>query len=129
MIRAMSLLTTLELSDSDKLETLRRLDQFRKWRALDDQRFCLCCGNLLTGRDIKVVGGTRGSGPLRVICPTDRCNAIPMDWALPTDEVLSKVSTRRNEPRAAPLRRDSGNRRLEVRSPLGWVARHFRRSA
>src|ERR1700730_15516540 len=92
----MSMLPVIEWSDGDKLDTLRRLDQFRKWSSLDDKRYCLCCGNLITGWEILVVGGTRGTGPLRVICPTDLCNSIPMDWALPTDEVLSQISMRRN---------------------------------
>lgn len=125
----MSLLPVIELSDSDKLDTLRRLDQFRKWQGLDDQRYCLCCGNLLTGRDIQVVGGTRGAGPLRAVCPTERCNAIPMDWALPTDEVLSKESTRMGNaftPVSVPR---ASSRRGSGPSPLRWLARRFKRSA
>lgn len=128
MLRAMTLLPVIELSDSDKLDTLRRLDQFRKWRALEDKRYCLCCGALLTGRDLRVIGGTRGTGPLRVICPTERCNSIPMDWALPTDEVLSKVSMRRNEALAGNSRPRSDDGRNSVRTPLRWLTQHFRRS-
>jgi hypothetical protein len=86
------LLAPVELLDSDKLHILRRLDQFRTWQTLDDKRYCLSCGKLITGREILVVGGTRGSGPLRVICPTKGCHSIPMDWVLPTDEVLAKQS-------------------------------------
>ena len=70
---------------------LRRLDQFRRWHSLDEKRYCLVCGNLITGRQIQVAGGTRGNGPLRLSCPTELCNSIPMDWVLPTDEVLAKV--------------------------------------
>jgi hypothetical protein len=79
------------LSDGEKLEVLRRLDQFRQWPSLDEKRYCLVCGNLITGRQIQVSGGTRGNGPLRLSCPTERCNSIPMDWVLTTNEILAKV--------------------------------------
>jgi len=80
------------LSDADKLEVLQRLDQFRKWRSLDDKRYCLVCCAIITGREIQLIGGTGGTGPLRAICPTNGCHSIPMDWVLPTDEVLAKMS-------------------------------------
>ena len=79
------------MSDADKLNVLCRLDQFRQWRSLDEKRFCLVCGQIITGRQIQVDGGTRSNGPLRLSCPTDGCNSIPMDWVLPTDEILAKV--------------------------------------
>ena len=87
----MTLSSPVNLSDADKLEMLRRLDQFRQWRSLDEKRFCLVCGKIITGRQIQVDGGTRGNGPLRLSCPTERCNSIPMDWVLPTDEILARV--------------------------------------
>ncbi len=87
----MTLSPPVTLSDADKLDALRRLDQFRQWRSLDEKRFCLVCGKIITGRQIQVEGGTRGNGSLRLSCPTERCNSIPMDWVLPTDEILAKV--------------------------------------
>ena len=81
------------LSDADKLDVLRRLDQFRKWRSLDDKRFCLVCGKIINGWQIQVAGGTRGNGPIQLSCPTERCNSIPMDWVLPTDELLALAET------------------------------------
>jgi len=86
----MSLLDTILLTDADKLDALQRLDEFRRWNSLDNKRYCLCCGKIITGYEIQVSGGTRGTGPLRIICPTIGCHSIPMDWALPTDEALSK---------------------------------------
>jgi hypothetical protein len=83
--------TATKLSDKEKLEIVRRLDQFRQWRSLEDKRYCLVCGTLISGRQIRVDGGTRGNGSLRLSCPTERCNSIPMDWVLPTDEFLAKV--------------------------------------
>ena len=87
------------LSDQEKLEALRRLDQFRQWHSLDEKRYCLVCGNLITGRQIQVAGRTRGNGPLRLSCPTERCNSIPMDWVLLTNEILAKVEKLAEEER------------------------------
>ena len=97
----MTLSPPVTLSDADKLDALRRLDQFRQWHSLDEKRYCLVCGKLITGRQIQVAGGTRGNGPLRLNCPTEQCNSIPMDWVLPTDEVLAKVERLAEEERKA----------------------------
>ena len=91
--RAVPLLTETRLSDDQKLEALRRLDQFRQWRSLEEKRYCLVCGKVIMGRQIQVAGGTRGNGPLRLNCPTEGCNSIPMDWVLPTNEILAKMET------------------------------------
>jgi len=93
----------IRLSDGDKLEALQRLDQFRPWRSLDEKRYCLVCGKIVTGRQIEVAGGTRGNGPLRLSCPTERCNSIPMDWVLPTDEILGNMGLMTDEERSARL--------------------------
>jgi len=98
---AVALITAIRLSDNEKLEVLRRLDQFRQWRSLDDRRYCLVCGTIITGRQIQVAGGIRGNGPLRLSCPTKGCNSIPMDWVLPTDEILAKVERMAAEERKA----------------------------
>lgn len=97
----MALSSPITLSEVDKLDVLRRLDQFRQWRSLDEKRFCLVCGKIITGRQIQVAGGTRGNGPLRLSCPTEGCNSIPMDWVLPTDEILAKVERMVAEEREA----------------------------
>src|SRR5262249_45967175 len=64
---------------------------------------CLVCGNLISGRQIQIAGGTRGHGALRLSCPTEKCNSIPMDWVLPTDEVLAKVEKMVPEERTASV--------------------------
>ena len=97
----MALTTAIRLSDQEKLEALRRLDQFRQWHSLDEKRYCLVCGNLITGRQIQVADGTHGNGPLQLNCPTEQCNSIPMDWVLPTDEVLAKMERLAEEERKA----------------------------
>lgn len=97
----MALTEATRLSDDEKLEVLRRLDQFRHWHSLDDDRYCLVCGKLIKGRQIQVAGGSRGNGALRLSCPTERCNSIPMDWVLTTNEILAKVEKLAEEERKA----------------------------
>jgi hypothetical protein len=101
MSGAVTLCIATKLSDEEKLEVLRRLDQFRKWYSIEEKRYCLVCCKLISGRQIQVTGGTRGNGPLRLSCPTEPCNSIPMDWVLPTDEVLAKVENMAAEERKA----------------------------
>ena len=97
----MALSTATRLSDEEKLEALRRLDQFRQWHSLEEKRYCLVCGNLISGRQIQVADRTRGNRPLRLSCPTEGCNSIPMDWVLPTDEILARVEKPVEEERKA----------------------------
>ena len=98
---AVALTTAVRLSDKEQLEALRRLDQFRAWHSLDEKRYCLVCGKMITGRQIQIAGGTRGNGPLQLSCPTERCNSIPMDWVLLTNEILAKVEKLAEEERIA----------------------------
>jgi len=102
MSGAVALCVTVELSDDEKLEVLGRLDQFRQWHSLDEKRYCLVCGNLISGRQIQVADGTRGNRPLRLSCPTERCNSIPMDWVLPTNEILAKMERLKEEQGPGP---------------------------
>jgi hypothetical protein len=41
MFWPMALVSSIKLSDEEKLAILRRLDQFRQWRSLDEKRYCL----------------------------------------------------------------------------------------
>jgi len=91
----MALLPPSNLPEGEKLELFRRLDQFRRWQSMDDKRHCMVCGKVINGHDILAMGGMRGGGPLRVICPSLGCNSIPMDWALPTSEALARVEVPR----------------------------------
>ena len=97
----MTLSTATILSDEENLEALRRLDQFRQWHSLEEKRYCLVCGNLISGRQIQVADRAPGNGPLRLSCPTEGCNSIPMDWVLPTDEILARVEKLVEEERKA----------------------------
>jgi hypothetical protein len=118
---------SIQLSDADKLDALRKLDQFRQWQSLDEKRYCLVCDKIITGRQIQVAGGTRGNGPLRLSCPTLRCHSIPMDWVLPTDEILAKAEMMAaGEARASNLA-DRGGARDGIASRLRKFAVHFKR--
>ncbi|MGH8102388.1 MAG: hypothetical protein ACREIW_13890 [Chthoniobacterales bacterium] len=128
----MSLIPQVNLPDEDKLETLRELDQFRHWRSLDDQRYCLVCGRLITGRQIKVIGESDGSGRLRLSCPTEGCNSIPMDWMLPTDEVLASAKEQTvpiEEPNIAVSDSADQATRERLASHLRKFAFHFKRAS
>ena len=98
----MALVSPIKLSDEEKLDVSQRLDRFRHWHFLDEKRHCLVCGKIITGREIQVIGGTRGNGLLRIICPTEHCNAMPMEWVRPTDEVLIKIAMVGRAPQAWP---------------------------
>ena len=125
----MALSPPAPLADADKLNALRRLDQFREWRSLDDRRFCLVCSRLITGRQIQVAGGTRGNGPLRLSCPTERCNSIPMDWALPTDEILAAAETiTPNERNVAPASAADSGVEPGATSQLRKFATHLKQA-
>ena len=88
----MTLDSLVELSDEKKLRILQRLDQFREWHSLDERRYCLVCGEMISGREIHVIKGTTKKEPYGVSCPTENCNAIPMEWVQPTDDVLIKIA-------------------------------------
>ncbi|MEY2439132.1 MAG: hypothetical protein QOI34_517 [Verrucomicrobiota bacterium] len=85
----------MRLSPEDKLDALRRLDSFRHWTSLDDERQCLCCGKIINGRQIEVSGGSRGRGPLQLHCPTEHCDALPIDWILPDKAIRTTSNTAR----------------------------------
>jgi hypothetical protein len=128
----MTLSSPIKLSDQEKLDVLCRLDQFRHWGSLEEKRYCLVCGKIITGRQIEVAGGTRGNGALRLSCPTERCNSIPMDWVLPTDEIIAKFEMMAaKEHKAAELRpvaRANGMRESPKTEPNG-IASRFRKFA
>jgi hypothetical protein len=123
----MALLDPIKFSEREKLDVLQRLDHYRKWRSLEEKRYCLVCGKIIAGHDLQVIGGTRGTGPLRVICSTRGCHSIPMDWVLPTDEVLAKMSMSENERRIErPRPLDTRHKKFAAR--LGRFATQFRRA-
>jgi hypothetical protein len=126
ILKSMPLLAPIELSDAEKLEILQRLDRYRKWHSLDDKRYCLACGQIIDGHGILVVGGTRGTGPLRLICPSRACHSIPMDWVIPNDKVLARMSML-EESEMAPAKAVGSHETLTAR--LRKFATRFRPAA
>jgi hypothetical protein len=84
--------SSIKLSDAEKLHVLRKLDEFWEWHFLDEKRYCLVCGEIITGREIKMIGDRCGGLPPRLICPTEHCDSVPMEWVPPTEEVLIKIA-------------------------------------
>jgi hypothetical protein len=115
----------LNLKSPEKLETLRRLDRFRHWHSLEEKRYCLCCDKIIRGEEIRVVGEGDEPESRRLMCPTAGCSSIPMDWALPPNETVARVTHYVGEPvaaaalgpkrAAAPARMDGSWRRLAKR--------------
>lgn len=62
----------------EKLAVLRESDTHRKWSSLDDERLCIVCGRLITGRMIDIWQATDGA--YRLHCPTSDCASAPRDW-------------------------------------------------
>jgi hypothetical protein len=75
----MALISSIKLSNEEKLATLQRLDQFRHWHSLDEKRYCLDCGEIVTGREIQVIMDARKNRSLRIICPTKYCDAMRIE--------------------------------------------------
>jgi hypothetical protein len=123
----MALLDPIQFSGREKLEVLQRLDRYREWRSLEEKRYCLVCGKIIAGHDIQVIGGTRGAGPQRLICSTRGCYSIPMDWVLPTDEVLAKMSMSENKS-GIERPRPQDTRQENFAARLGKFATRFRRA-
>jgi hypothetical protein len=92
MFPPMTPVCSIQLCDEEKLKILQRIDQFRHWHSLDETRYCLVCGEIITGREIQVTTDTRENGSLRITCPTKDCDAMPIEWVWPTDDVLIKIA-------------------------------------
>jgi hypothetical protein len=107
----MAPVSATKLSDQEKLDVLQRLDQFRQWHSLDEKRYCLVCGEIITGREIQVIWGKCENRPLRIICSTEHCNATPMEWVRPTDDVLIQVAMAEAECRRIRLTIRAGRAR------------------
>ena len=125
---AMSMLAPIQVNAAEKLELLQRLDRYRTWNGLEDKRYCLACGRIIEGHDIVIVGGTRGTGPLRLVCPTKGCHSITMDWVIPTEQVLQRLSALEDQESGRP-RSGSARSREKFSARLRRFATHFRRAA
>lgn len=65
-----------------KLAALRAGDIFHHWESIDEERLCRRCGEIITGRAIKVFQGRRGRDDPRLECPTEGCPSVPFEWIM-----------------------------------------------
>jgi hypothetical protein len=84
---------TATLLPEEKLALLRSTDSRRKWNSLDDQRVCVLCDRVITGRQIEVT--REPNGTYAVHCPTPDCPAVPSDWFYQGSGFSSNPSTLR----------------------------------
>ena len=61
-----------------RLEILRNGDGERKWYSLDDQRVCVVCDRIFTGRQVSIHRDQRGRYLLQ--CPTEGCPSYVAHW-------------------------------------------------
>jgi hypothetical protein len=69
------------LTPAERLAALCAGDHFRRWRSLDDQRFCVLCQRTFSGRQVRIKRDRLGR--IRLECPTKNCKAAPNQWLYP----------------------------------------------
>jgi hypothetical protein len=69
------------INSEDRLTILQSADAERKWTSLDDQRLCVVCQRVVSGRQIDITRDQRGRYTLR--CPTDGCTSTAHEWIYP----------------------------------------------
>jgi hypothetical protein len=69
---------TRRLPPEERLDILRKIDRKSGWSSLDDQRTCLICDRLFTGRQIEI--DPRKSG-YTLHCPTPGCPSHFTHWS------------------------------------------------
>lgn len=77
----------------EKLDLLRRLDEFHFWHSLDDRRFCQQCRHSINGWQVRVMKLDDARGTLRLQCPTDGCLSTPARWIY-ADPILAAALRR-----------------------------------
>lgn len=65
-------------TSKERVDILRSGDCFRKWSSLDDERICIICRKVFTGRHIRVSCDQSGRYLLR--CPTKGCPSFLAHW-------------------------------------------------
>jgi hypothetical protein len=63
---------------AERLSILQRIDTYRRWHSLEDERICMRCRRVISGRDVCISEDGAGHHELR--CPSDGCDATPEDW-------------------------------------------------
>src|SRR4051812_39910147 len=73
----------LDLTPTERLNLLGRLDRRHPWDTLDERRLCLGCGRIIRGWDVRIRRALGGLGLLRLQCSSGDCQAGPTEWVLP----------------------------------------------
>jgi hypothetical protein len=79
----------VHLTPEDRLSILRTEDRFRRWNALDDERFCILCERRFNGRQVEIRGF--GNGKHELHCPTEGCDSGPHQWVYPGTPLISDI--------------------------------------
>jgi hypothetical protein len=66
------------LTAEERLDVLRKADRLRKWNSLDDERVCVVCRRILSGRQIEIERDQHGR--YRLHCPTEGCPSYVDHW-------------------------------------------------
>ena len=66
------------LPPEKRLDILRKIDRDSGWSSLNDQRTCLLCDRLFTGRQIEIDAGKSGC---TLHCPTPGCPSHFTHWS------------------------------------------------
>lgn len=75
-------LDVLNLSPTERLDALRKLDIFHRWESVGDKRLCRRCGKIITGWEIRILGARKGGEAAHLECPSEGCLAVPLDWIM-----------------------------------------------
>jgi hypothetical protein len=67
-----------DLTAEERLKILRAGDKLRTWSSLDDERLCVLCERILSGRQIKISRDQRGRYLLK--CPSSGCDSFAAHW-------------------------------------------------
>ena len=67
-----------DLTAEERLKILRAGDKLRSWSSLDDERLCVLCERILSGRQIEILRDQRGRYLLK--CPTSDCDSFAAHW-------------------------------------------------
>jgi len=81
----------LHLAPAKKLKTLKEIDIFHPWNSLDEHRRCGRCGQVFTGREIRVCRGWQDGKRYRLECPTEGCPSVPIEWMVVTAQAESET--------------------------------------
>ena len=105
------------LTPAEKLAALCELDIFHHWDSIDEKRLCRRCGQIISGREIKVTGSRRSPAGVRLECPTEGCPSVPFEWLMlelgtefasqpQMDGRESEIAPRRTPSNSAPAPQD-----------------------